>query len=196
MKTHQEIQTEARQLMALGGQFLSEQRTATNAAVLSTSRTLFQFPSNLTPAGSERHIDAAIGEGALVFRLVERDTNASQEDSRSETLLASSSSANDVLSTGYELAEEERLAVELEPYAERSEETENPADGETVSCVEAILESRQLAPVDRFRTKAEIVEFLEGRLDPSEMISRHIERQCAREGVTEKRDLKLVVSES
>ncbi|MBK9991873.1 MAG: hypothetical protein IPP19_14370 [Verrucomicrobia bacterium] len=204
MKTNQEIQTEARQLMALGSQFQNEQRIA-NASALAVAppRVLASLPLNQAMPTRERHVEAAFVGGALVFRLMERETDVPGADGIQReaegTLLASSPSAYDVLSTGYELAEEERLAAALERYAERSEDCDDPADGETVVEVEKILETNLLPHADRLRTKAEVVEFLEGRLEPSVLIARNIERQGAREGyceyLVERRELKLTIGE-
>lgn len=204
MKTNQEIQAEARQLMALGSQFQNEQRIANVGAIsVAPPRVLASLPLNPAMPTRERHVEAAITGGALVFRLMERETDALGADGGEReaegTLLASSPSAYDVLSTGYELAEEERLAAALERYAERSEDCADPADGETVAEMEKILETNLLPHADRLRTKSEVVEFLEGRLEPSVLIARNIERQGSREGYcehqVERRELKLTVGE-
>jgi hypothetical protein len=204
MKTNQEIQAEARQLMALGSQFQNEQRIANLSAIaVAPPRLLVNLPMNPAMPMRERHVEATIAGGALVFRLMERESvvPGSDRDEREAegTLLASSPSAYDVLSTGYELAEEERLAAALERYAERSEDSANPADGETVAEVEEILEAKLLPHGDRLRTKSEVVEFLEGRLEPSVLIARNIERQGSREGYrehqVERRELKLTIGE-
>jgi hypothetical protein len=190
--------------MVLGSQFQNEQRIANvSASAVIAPRALANLPMSPATRGRERHVEAALVGGALVFRLMERETDApgSDRDERGAegTLLASSPSAFDVLSTGYEMAEEERLASALERYAERSEDRADPADGETVGEVEAILEAKLLTPADRMRTKAEVVEFLEGRLEPSALIARNIERQSSREGhsehLVERHELKLTVGE-
>ncbi len=191
MKTNQEIQTEAQELMVLGRQFQTEQRIA---SAHSSPRGLMTLPLNPALPGREQQIEAAITGGVLVFRLMERDTRDTEG-----TLLASSPSAYDVLSTGYEMAEEERLAASLERYAERSEERSDPADDETVAEVEAILEAKSLPFSDQLRTKVEVVEFLEGRLEPNALIARNIERQCSREchreQSVERHELKLTRGE-
>lgn len=197
MKTKQEIQAEARDIIMLAGQFLNARSANTTPASADNSMR-FQFPTNLSPGATQRHVEATMLGGALVFRLIERQNNSHEPKRDQEAdgiLLASSPSAYEVLSAGYEMAEEERLAKDLEPYAERSEETVDPADRETVSSVEAILGSSRLSSSDRIRTKAEIVEFLEGRLEPNELISRTIERQCARETIATRNELKLTIGE-
>lgn len=204
MKTNQEIQAEARQLMVLGDQFQSEQRLANvSATAVTAPRVLAILPMNPATPGRERHVEAATVGGMLMFRLMERETDVLRAD-RGErdaegTLLASSASAYDVLSTGYELAEEERLAAALERYVERSEDRADPADGEAVAEVEEILETKILPPADRLRTKAEVVEFLEGRLEQSALIARNIERRCSREDyrehLVERHELKLTIGE-
>jgi hypothetical protein len=204
MKTNQQIQAEVRQLMVLCGQFQNEQRLANvSATAVIAPRALASLPMSPATLGRERHVEAALVGGALVFRLMERETDApgSDRDERDaeDTLLASSPSAYDVLIAGYEMAEEERLASALERYAERSEDRADPADGETVGEVEAILEAKLLTPSDRMRTKGEVVEFLEGRLESSALIARNIERQLSREGhrehLVERHELKLTVGE-
>lgn len=197
MKTNQEIQAEARQLMALGRQFQNGQRIAGATAAV-VPRVLAELPISRAP-GRERYIEASIAGGALVFRLMERETDApgseqSERDAEA-TLVASSASAYDVLRTGYELAEEERLGAALERYAERSEGCADSADGEMVAEVEDILETELLPPADRLRTKAEVAEFLEGRLEPSALIARNIERQCSRKRRVERHELKLTIGE-
>jgi len=200
MKTNQEIQAEARNLMVLGRQFQIEQGSFSVAAM---PRVLANFPVNPATPERERHVEAAIVGGALVFHLMERETDrfgTEQDERRDEpSLIAASASAYDVLKTGYELAEEERLAVALERYSERSEDRADPVDGETVAEVEEIFETKLLPRADRLRTKAEIVDFLEGRLEPSALIGRNIERQCSREGhseqLVERHELKLSMGE-
>jgi hypothetical protein len=183
MKTNQEIQAEARQLMVLGSQFQNEQRIASVGATA---------------------VAAAIVGGALVFRLMERETDlvGADRDERDgeSSLVAASASAYDVLRTGYEMAEEDRLTAQLERFAERSEDRADTADGESVAEVETIVEADLLSPADRLRTKAEAVEFLEGRLDRRAFIAQVVERQCSRaegyrERVVERRELKLTVGE-
>lgn len=204
MKTNQEIKAEAQQLTILGRQFQNEQRIASVEGMLvATPRALMHFPANPTTPGFERRVDVAIEDGALVFRLMETGAKDfdSQPDKRAGegTLILSSSEAHDVLSAGYVLAEEERLASALEPYAELSEQSANPADDETVAEVEAILEAEHLSSADRMRTRAEVVGFLEGQIKPSVLIGRAIERQCARgelrESMNERHELKLTIGE-
>ncbi len=182
--------------MALGRQFQNEQRIAGVNTPASAVRVLAHLPAN---PERERRVEAAIAGGALVFRLVERETDApgSEQGEREAegTPVASGVSAYDVLHTGYELAEEERLGVALERYAERSQDRADPADHETVAEVEEILKTELLPPADRLRTKAEVVEFLEGRLKPSALIARNIERQCSRERLVERHELKLTIGE-
>jgi hypothetical protein len=202
MKTNQEIQAEAQRLLVLGSQFQNEQRIVSGGATaVAEPRVMVNLPVNAATPGRERHVESVIAGGALLFRLMERETDraASDRNERDDeaSVVVSSASAYDVLKTGYELAEEERLAAALERYAERSDDPADPADDETVAEVEAIVETKLLPPTDRLRTKAEIVEFLEGRLEPSVFIARAIERQCSREGcrehLAERHELKLTM---
>ncbi len=197
MKTNQEIQAEARQLMVLGSQFQNDQRLAkVSATAVVAPRVLTNLPMSPATPGRERQIEAALVGGALVFRLMERETDAAGSDRDAEgTLLASSPSAYDVLKTGYEMAEEERLAVALERYADWNEGRADSAVGE----VEVIFETKLLSPADRMRTKAEIVDFLGGRLEPGALIARNIERQSSREAhrehLVERHEHKLTIGE-
>lgn len=204
MKTNQDIQAEARQLMVLGSQFQNEQRSGgVGAIAAAVPRALVSLPMNPATLGRERYVEAAIADGAVIFQLMERATeipgSGHSERDDAGTLLVSSASAYEVLHAGYELAEEERLAGALERYAERSEDRADPADGETVAEVEEILETKLLPHADRLRTKAEVVEFLEGWLEPSALIARNIERQCSREShrehLVERHELKLTIGE-
>ena len=204
MKTNQEIQAEAQRLMVLGNQFQNEKRIAgLSGSAEAVPRVLVNLPMKAEVPGRERHVEATIAGGALVYRLMERETDLSASDrgERDEdgTLVASSDSAYDVLRTGYELAEEERLGPELERYAERSENRADSADGETVAEVEAILETSLLPHSDRIRTKAEVIDFLEGRLKPSVLIAHAVERQCSRDGLREQKaerhELKLTIGQ-
>lgn len=205
MKTNQEIHAEARQLMVLGSQFQNEQRIANiGATAVAMPRVLTSIPVSGESLGRERHVEAAIVGGALVFRLMERETDLAgvdrDERDGESSLVAASASAYDVLRTGYEMAEEERLMAQLERFVDRSEDRDDSADGESVAEVEAIVETNILSPADRLRTKAETVDFLEGRLERSAFIAHVIERQCARaeghrEHLVERHVLKLTVGE-
>jgi hypothetical protein len=192
MKTNQEIRIEARQVLALGRQYQNEQQTVSSSEPIAAAPSvLMNFPVDPVAPGHERHVEATITGGALLFRLMERE--ADRDDSAA--LIVSSASAYDVLRTGYELAEEGRLAAALERYAERSEDRADPADAESVAEVEAILETNLLPHTERLRTRVEIAEFLEGRLEPSVLMAHAIERQCSREGyrehLAERHELKL-----
>ena len=199
MKTNQEIQAEARQVLALGRQYQNEQQTVSaSEPVAVVPRVLGNFPVNGATPGRETHVEATIAGGALLFRLMERETDRPDAERDDEdSVVVSSASAYDVLKTGYELAEEERLAAALERFAERSDDRADSADGETVAEVEAILETNLLSHADRLRTKTEVVEFLEGRLEPSVFIAHAIERQCSREDyrehLAERHELKLTM---
>ena len=141
----------------------------------------------------------------LVYRLMQQETETSGSGrivrDTAPSVVMFGESAFDALHTGYELAEEERLGELLTPYAESVEDRQGSEapDGETVAEVEAILETSLLPHSDRIRTKAEIAEFLEGRLEPSAFIARAIERHCARgdqgERLVERHEIKLTINE-
>lgn len=220
MKTNQEIQSEAQHLMVLGRQYQDEQRRAgTSEVTAPLPRVLVRLPVSLVTTAHnaepesesvhkhrrERFIEAAMERDGLIYRLMEQETETTgsgrivRDDAPSVVMFGES--AFEALHTGYELAEEERLGELLTPYAERIEDREGsePADGETVAEVEAILETNLLPLGDRIRTKAEIAEFLEGRLETSAFIARAIERHCARddqgERLVERHEIKLTINE-
>ena len=220
MKTNQEIQAEAQRLIVLGRQYRDEQRWAgVGVGTVSLHRVLAQLPeSRVTTAHEaepesesvhthrrERFIEATMERDELVYRLMERETEMTgsgrivRDDAPSVVMFGGS--AFDSLHAGYELAEEERLAELLAPYAERGEDREcaESADGETVAELEEILETTLLPPADRIRAKAEIGEFLEGRLEASAFIGHAIDRQCARgdrcETLAERHEITLTIGE-
>ena len=204
MKTIQEIQAEARQLTVLGRAYREEYAAETGrGATITSPRVLAQLPepavmtgpANASTAESmpiqrrERYIDVVIDSEDVLYRLMERETphpvSLWAENAPAAVLVTGS--AFDVLNAGYGLAEEESLAERLTPYAERAENGDGDdfIDRETVAEVETILETKLLPVADRLRTKAEIVEFLEGRMESTELITRTVARQCARENRSE-----------
>ncbi len=196
MKTHQQIQAEANQVAILGQQFRATQVAGgANLTLVAESPALALYPaptsSGENPAAipiprAERFVDAVLERNELLYRLVEREPEPGAAGSAategSLAVIAVSSSPFDVLRTGYEMAEEERLAEQLAPYNERNE---NDDREERTAALESILESELLPLADRLRTKAEISAFLEGELEAGDLIARTIARQCAREGRSE-----------
>lgn len=218
MKTRREIETESQYLMVLGRQYRDEQRQAgVSGVVVPFPRVLARLSEPLViaqhdagpetgriliPRG-ERYIEAAIERDELVFRLMERGPDEPGADGierdYAPAVVMSGRSAFDVLRAGYTLVEEERLAASLERYAGRSENRAETADGETVAEVEEMLVTNLLPVADRLRTKMEIAEFLEGRMEANVFIAHVVERQCARDGrrerLTERHELKLTIDE-
>ena len=222
MKTHDEIQREAQRLVALGRSYRDEQRQlGLGSTVVPMPRVLVRLPDSMTTsrqavaAGAdevrrhrwERYIEAAIEHDELVYRLQERETVTNgagrlvREEAPASILV--SHSGFDLLHTGYEMAEEDRLGELLAPYADYSDgRGGEAADERTVAEVEEILGTIALPPSDRLRAKAEVVEFLEGRLEPSLFIDRLVDRQCAREGQgraecqTRRQEMRLSAHES
>jgi len=195
MKTHQQIQAEANQVAILGQQFRDAQIAGgAGLNTIAESPALVNFPTS-SSAGegapgahiprAERFVDAVMERPNLLYRLVEREPEpvagsfGPVATERSLAVVAVSSSAFDVLRTGYELAEEERLAERLAPYDERDEGGDRE---ERTAALESILESELLPLADRLRTKAEIGAVLDGELEAGDLIARTIARQYAREG--------------
>ena len=102
-------------------------------------------------------------------------------------LLARSDSPLEVLEKGYELAEVERLSEALAPYLDRidSEGVAETVDAHLVEEIEAVVGAGELLPASRLHAKADIVKFLDGRLEPDEFITAAIARQRYCEDVCE-----------
>ena len=198
MKTHQQIQAEANQVAILGQQFRAEQLAGgASLALVAQSPALARFPAAsavgegaavVSIPRTERFVDAVLERHNLLYRLVEREPDSAAGSvgtaaaEGSLAVIAVSSSPFDVLRTGYEMAEEERLAEQLAPYNERDEDSDRE---ERTTALESILEAELLPLADRLRTKAEIGAFLDGELEAGDLIARTIARQCAREGRSE-----------
>jgi len=198
MKTNEEIQHEAQRMIDLGRQYREQHRSG-GGEVVPLPRVLVQLPDVQVsrPSGNaaearvvtrQRHIEAAMTDDGMIYRLMERETDLGAISAPGAQAEASevmvSRAGFDLLHAGYEMVEEDRLFELLAPYSERAE---NRSDGETVDDrevaeVETILETHLLPASDRLRTKAEIFEYLEGRLEPGVFIAHAIDRLCAREG--------------
>jgi hypothetical protein len=183
MKTDEEIRAEAVRLEQLAQRWIATAWTtvpATTLAVLSESRI----------GSAERvhprllRVEIARDGDDPEFLLVEDEARSSGagDSSESSLILTRSDSAYDVLRDGYEALEEERLAEFLTPIANRNEVEGalEEADPDLIEEIETFVEADQLLPSARIRTRADIVEFLEGRLSPSEFIAAAIERQGPR----------------
>lgn len=191
MKTLPDIQTEARQLTVLGQRYGEENRSR----VQPEPRVLVRLPGRQIGSGLwadtadstgyrvERHVEAAIERNKLVYRLVERETELTMSgrtvQESDPVVLLSSSSALEPLRNGYELAEADRLRASLEPF-EATDENDRQDDDtvrHTAAQVEAILGTDLLSASDRLRTRVDIAEFLEGRLETRALVARAVERQ-------------------
>jgi len=208
-------------MIVLGRSYRDEQRAAgLSATVVPLPRVLTRLPDSLVTTRHnaepesesvhthrhQRHIEAAIEHDELVYRLMEQETETTgsgrvvREDAPAVVMV--SHSGFDLLLAGHELVEEDRLGEKLAPYAERSERSDgsDPADERSVAEVEEILETNLLSLSDRLRAKAEIVKFLEGRLEASAFIAQAIDRQCARESrretQAERHEMRLTIDES
>lgn len=181
MKTPGEIETEARQLLVLGRQFENDRLLATD---LTNSAGDVRVVATLAgnPAGAQRplQIGAAFDRGELVFRLMmpihDREEEQGTGNGGGFTVLAASSSAAEVLRTGYELMEERDLVAALHIELERWDESRAGTNLPPAESVEGLLEPSELSAADRLRTKAEVADFFAGRLERSVLISRHLER--------------------
>lgn len=218
MKTHQEILVESRRIEELGRQFSDDQRRAIAGLLRGdpAPRLLMTFPDSVIPQrfpgdGEQdedaraqirgRWIEVAMQEGALEYRLMQAEAAGASDGSAGPKalLLVGSDSAFDVLEEGYELAEQERLGELLAPYAERAEADElvDSIDPAVVEEIETIIGAGEFSAAGRLGTRADIVEFLEGRIEPSAFIKAAISRGYYRDGeshtVVERRGERIVM---
>lgn len=215
MRSHREIQNEAQRLVLQGREYLAERRAlAADAPVVALPRVLARLPDSRVAVANvallaeseareehrQRHIEADIENDELMFRLIERENQLDAEgrvlrEGEPETIMVSRSGF-DLLLAGYELVEEERLAEALAPYAAR-EIGDAKFDPVAVAKIEEILETSELPVADRMRAKADIVDFLEGRLDAGEFIEhaidRHRLREVCAERQTQRSELRLTI---
>lgn len=189
MKTHPELLIEARRLETLGSEYERGGDFAAARFLLS----LPDSPVRKASLGAEersimrRWIDVTMVEGMLEYRLWQSTSDLSEGENRkgesAPTLVMASDSAFDALAEGYERSEHDRLDRALAAFIERVEREEfgESIDPTLIEEIEKIVEADELAPAARLSAKADIVELLEGRLDPSEFIAVAIERQYRRE---------------
>jgi hypothetical protein len=188
MKTIDSVQAEARQLTLLGQQYREEHTQGDGRiAAAATPLELARLPHESALIHGERSIDVVMRGDDVLYRLVEREQPGTGPllSANSPSVVMVSDSAFDVLRSGYELAEEERLAERLAPYVDRDRDSDESDPGETAAEVEAILETDLLSPSNQLRTKAEIGEFLDGRLETNDLIARTVVRRSHREGAHE-----------
>ncbi len=201
MKTHREILAEAQRLEQLGWQYAEEQRRAIVELMghQPAPRVLMAFPESATvgrdgmDGGSgdagpvfRRWVEVAFEEGATEYRLMQDEGDGGPGEvmgERSSIVLMESDSAFDVLEEGYEVGEQDRLGELLAPYAERAEAEEiaESIDPTVVRQIEAIIGAGDFSAADRLGAKADIVDFLEGRIEPSAFISAAISRSYRRD---------------
>ncbi len=183
MKPDEQIREEASRLEQLAQRWIATAGTAASAAplaVLSESR--LGAAGHAARRGLRIEVERSGDDPE--FLLVEDEPRVSRgaDATDSPLILTRSDSAYDVLRDGYEAIEEYRLADFLTPIANRSEIAGglDEADPELVEEIETFMEADRLSPSARLRTRADIVEFLGGRLSPSDFISAAIERHGPR----------------
>ncbi len=199
MPTREELIIEAARLDQLGRQYWAEarQRGTPNDSdrIPQVARdVLYRFPDTTIMVrqspnyvGTEtrrmsRRIEVLLRPERPEFRLVEEEFGAEPGEgveSLGVVPLVQSDDVFGVLSEGYRMVDEDRLAEVLAPIAERIEDTELcESTPETIREVEnLIMEDREYSIAARMRVRAEIVAFLDGRLEPGQFIARTVERQ-------------------
>lgn len=223
MKTHDELWSEARRLEAVGRQFAADYRrdhAAGNAfapanypprvlAMLPESVVRSQptagFGAEAAPIRVRRWVEVAMADGRLEYRLFQSETKSTSPGSAMhETepeFMIGSDSAFEVLEEGYALVEKERIGEALIPFTESiaDEESVRALEPALVEEIEAIVGVEDLTPGERIRAKADIVAFLDGRMEPGEFIAaaveRHGSREDARERVVEGYGERLMIGE-
>lgn len=184
MRNHDELLAEARRVGALGELFAAEQRRAAVAGRAIQPRIIDTF---LAPPAlpRERWMEVDMAEGAIEYRLVE--TTGRSDDATPRPLVASES-AFDVLAAGDEIEEREALTERLTPFAERvaRADFDDSLEASVVQEVEAMLDAGELDPAAQLKTRAEIMEFLAGEIEPSRLAAAVVERRSQRENVDER----------
>lgn len=102
-------------------------------------------------------------------------------DSMDARVLKTTHSAHEALYAGYGATEHQRLAIALAPFEKANQSPVDPANDERVKRVESLLLTSRLSAPDRLRTRADIVDFLHGRLSSQDFILQSIHRQYRRE---------------
>ena len=216
MKTHREIVIEGQRLEESARRFAEDQRR--DATLRDAFSVLFSFPESRFTSHVEigggvalhthhqlRRIETALVGDVVEYRLIQDEIETNEVGATvkevSPLLMLTSDSAVEVLEEGYELAEEERLSDALAPYIERAEagEFEDSVEPHVVEEIEALVGAGVLLPASRLHAKADIMRFLDGRLEPDEFITAAIARQrhCERvhESITEHPRERIVIGQ-
>ncbi|HEY1065810.1 MAG TPA: hypothetical protein VGE52_06865, partial [Pirellulales bacterium] len=176
MRNHDELLAEARRIGALGELFADEHRSATLAGRTVRPRVIETF---LAPPAlpRERWTEVDMIDGALEYRLIE----TSGRDSSPRTLVVSES-AFDVLAEGDEIEEKEGLTEKLTPLVVRigRADFDDSLEASVVQEVEAMLDAGELDPAAQLKTRAEIMDFLAGEIEPSRLAAAVVERRSQR----------------
>ena len=182
MRNHDELLAEARRIGALGELFADEHRRATLAGRTLQPRMIDTFLAP-TALPRERWMEVDMIDGALEYRLLE---TSGPRDLSPRTLIASDS-AFDVLAEGDEIEEKEMLTERLTPLVERvgRPDFDDSVEASVVQEVEAMLDAGELDPAAQLKTRAEIMEFLAGEIEPSRLAAAVVERRSQRETVSE-----------
>lgn len=185
MRTHEDFLAEARHIEAIGSLYADEHRRATLAGGTLRPRVI---PTFLTPPvlPRERWLEAEMIDGAIEYRLVETD-QTQRENAAAPRVLFASDSAFDVLVEADDLEEKETLNEKLAPIVERigRHEFDDTIEPSVVQEIEAMFDAGELDPAAQLRTRAEIVEFLAGEIEPSRLTAAIVERRRQRENVHE-----------
>jgi hypothetical protein len=192
MKTRAEIQAEAVRIEALGREYRAAQARAPEGQA--PEPILLRYPdSRVTVAQADRpedqrvflrrrHLQVAGGAKVTMYALVEIESELDglgrELREAKPSMITTDRTPFRLLCAGYELAEEDRLADQLLPYVDRVDEIDDDESLQEkwAAEVESIVEAGQLSPSARLRTHVDIVQFLEGRLEAGEFITRTIAR--------------------
>jgi hypothetical protein len=105
-----------------------------------------------------------------------------------------------MLEEGYERNAQDEMMERLFPILDTLDERENnEVTPEEIAEVERRLELPSLSPAARLRARAEIVDFLDGRLAAGDFIARVADwrgaGQAEREAIAERRGIRLLMDE-
>ncbi|MDX2187170.1 MAG: hypothetical protein SFV32_09575 [Opitutaceae bacterium] len=194
MKTMVDIHREARQLENAGREFYRAQLLQNSPIGALPTRVVSTLPAPTSER--ERRIEVSVIADTLIYRFVEspKVVNEGPERSSGTELLAVSPRADDVVTSVFELQEEERIVGELVKYSEYSLENPGEPKAEDISAIESVLNVKDLSVSARMRTRMEVTEFLEGKLEAGDLVSRNIDRHLHRESLTQAENHELRIS--
>lgn len=159
------------------------------------SETLFVFPQSTVTRRSRseaegpqirwitRRIDTVQTATRAEFRLIEEesvtDSNGRPVRQHEPVQIATSTRAFDVVSTGYQRLDEDRLVERVEPFVARADANGFTEAERTQAVAELDRAASELglSVTARMRMRIDLIDLLEGRLELGDLVARTVARQ-------------------